>query len=55
LDAAIAAETRRAIKLVIGNFEEHGEAGPATRAELLATSYTSEQILGDWFPPEPKP
>jgi len=53
LDSAMAAELRRAIRLVISNFEEYGEADRTVLARLRAATYTTDQILGDWFPPEP--
>jgi hypothetical protein len=55
----IADETRRAIDLAIAELEEHGETGTTdvdglrARAILTLDAYTPEQILGDWFPPEP--
>jgi hypothetical protein len=33
--------------------EQHGEIDAATAARVRGASYTEEQILGDWFPPEP--
>jgi hypothetical protein len=53
LDSTVAAELRRAVRLVISNFEEYGEANRAGLARLRAATYTADQILGDWFPPEP--
>src|SRR5579885_1615679 len=48
----ISAETDRSIKIAIADLEEHGELDPATLARIRATTYTEEQILGDWFPPD---
>ncbi len=45
--------TRRAKKLVALSFRLYDEANPAVLAKLAATSYTEEQVLGDWFPAEP--
>jgi hypothetical protein len=53
LDSAVAAELKRAIRLVVSNFEEYGEANRAVLARLRAATYTTDEILGDWFPPEP--
>ena len=50
----IPAETRRGLKAAIGDLERFGELSPAVRAGVEATTYTEEQILGDWFPPETK-
>lgn len=41
------------IRLAAGDLEDHGELEPPIRAHLQSTVYTSEQILGDWFPLEP--
>ena len=48
----ISAETDRSIKIAIADLEEHGKLDPATLARIRATTYSEEQILGDWFPPE---
>jgi hypothetical protein len=53
LDSAVAAELKRAIRLVVSNFEEYGEENRAVLARLRAATYTTDEILGDWFPPEP--
>ncbi|HEY1260607.1 MAG TPA: DUF29 domain-containing protein [Stellaceae bacterium] len=43
-------------KLAAGDLEDHGELKPPISAEhLIAASYSIDQILGDWFPPEPAP
>jgi hypothetical protein len=34
--------------------ERHDEIDPSLAAHIRATTYTAEQILGDWFPPEPQ-
>jgi hypothetical protein len=52
LATIIAAEIRRGSKLAIGDLEIYGELSPTIRARILATTYTEDQILGDWFPPE---
>ena len=53
LASITAAETRRGCKLAIGDLERHAELSPTIRAQIGARSYTEDQILGDWFPPEP--
>lgn len=35
--------------------ELHGELSTTLREVLKSKSYTPEQILGDWFPPDPQP
>jgi hypothetical protein len=55
----IANAAQRAIDLAIAELEEHGELATTdvgalrANAALLLNSYTEDQILGDWFPPEP--
>jgi Domain of unknown function DUF29 len=53
LASIIAAETRRGAKLAIRDLERYGELAGATVTRINARTYTQEQILGDWFPPEP--
>lgn len=52
--AEIARQTRRAADRAIRDLERHGEIDPATTERLRGASYTEEQILGDWFPEEPR-
>lgn len=47
-------EIPRAVRLVIRNLDQHDELNTALRKELAAATYTSDQILGDWFPPDPQ-
>ena len=51
--STVTKELGRALRIVIHNLDEYGEAHPSTIAQLRAASYTPEQILGDWFPPDP--
>jgi len=53
-DQCLAAQTRRAIDLAIGDLERHGEASGLDLTKVRGTSYSKEQILGDWFPEEPR-
>ena len=55
LDREIARQTERAVRLALNDLEGKGELDPAATAALRATSYTRDQILGDWFPSEPLP
>lgn len=41
------------IELAIIDLEEHVEVNPVDFSRLRRSSYTLDQILGDWFPPEP--
>jgi hypothetical protein len=49
--ASIAAALKRAERKVFVALEEYGELDAAARSRIRATTYTPEQILGDWFPP----
>ena len=51
LPSIVAAEHKRAARKA--GLERYGELKPAIAARLRATTYTAEQILGDWFPPAP--
>jgi hypothetical protein len=54
LEAAITVEFTRGARKAIRELEKYGEITPAALANIQATTFTPEQILGDWFPPEPK-
>jgi len=45
-------QTQRGIDLAMSNLGRYQEIDSATMAALRATSYTENQILGDWFPAE---
>jgi hypothetical protein len=53
VSTTIAEETKRSVRLVIRDLENYGEIGRAAAARLRASTFTEEQILGDWFPPDP--
>jgi Domain of unknown function DUF29 len=53
VDATIGAEMKRGSRKAITELEKYGEVGPATLSRVKSASYTEDQILGDWFPPEP--
>jgi len=50
LDREIRRQIERAIKLAVIDLEDRGKLDPSTTAALRATSYTQDQILGDWLP-----
>ena|ERR1700733_9920107 len=60
LQQIITEETERGARLAIAALNERNELPPSLQRSLKAKSYlelfsyTSEQILGDWFPLEPK-
>ena len=51
--SAIVAEMKRGSRKAIRELERYGEVDPVTLARIRATTYTVDQVLGDWFPPEP--
>jgi hypothetical protein len=46
-------ETTRGIESAIADLEEHREIDEVEANALRRKRYTVEQVLGDWFPPEP--
>jgi len=55
LSDAIAGEIKHAADRALRDLEKYGEIDQAIARRVRATTYTPEQILGDWFPPEPQP
>ena len=53
LDQFVLVQTPKAIKRAIFDLSEHGEIDPATERAVRGARYSVEQVLGDWFPPEP--
>lgn len=50
----IDAETKRSIQLAVRDLEEHDEVDGLGIPSLRRLRYSDEQILGDWFPPDPE-
>jgi hypothetical protein len=50
----IVGETARGIEYAIADLEEHGEIDEIDAQVLRRARYTEEQVLGDWFPAEPR-
>jgi hypothetical protein len=46
-------ESTGAVQLAILDLEEHREIDQMELPAIKNTSYTEEQVLGDWFPQEP--
>ncbi len=53
IDNQIARQLKHALRSALRDLEHEGELAATTAAALRATTYTREQILGDWLPPEP--
>ena len=53
LGGMIEAETKRGIALSISDLEEYQELDEIGAIAVRRSRYTQEQVLGDWFPPEP--
>ena len=54
IGAEIARQAPRAARLAVRDLGKRAEADPAIVARIRTTAYTEDQIVGDWFPPEPK-
>jgi hypothetical protein len=54
LGQLVAAETAHGIELAIVDLEEHGEIDEVDAQILRRARYTEAQVLGDWFPQEPR-
>jgi hypothetical protein len=54
IDAVIAAETKRGSRKAIRELEKYSEIDAAKLAHIRATVYTPDELLSDWFPPEPE-
>lgn len=53
LEELVLEENGDAIERAIDDLREYGELAPATEQALRTAHYTVDQILGDWFPPDP--
>lgn len=51
----IHAETKRAIEYAIKDLEEYDEISRLDLPSLRRTRFSEEQVLGEWFPPDPEP
>lgn len=50
IDGIIAEEVGLAAEFAAADLEEHGELTPAVRDQMQRTSYSADQVVGDWFP-----
>jgi hypothetical protein len=46
---------RRALRGALRDLGERGEVDRAAREASRGTRYTIDEVLSDWFPPEPAP
>ena len=53
LDRIVSVQTPKAIERAIRDLSEFAEIDPAMREAVRSTRYTVDQVLGDWFPPDP--
>jgi len=53
LEAFVADGTARAIKRALADLTEFGDIDAVRRGALSAAHYTVDEVLGDWFPPQP--
>jgi hypothetical protein len=54
IGAAIGIETKRGSRKALKELAKYGNHDAATVARVNATTYTAEQIVNDWFPPDPE-
>ena len=54
VQSMITDEFARGSRKALRDLEKYGELDPAVKARFRSAPYTTEQILGDWFPPELK-
>jgi hypothetical protein len=50
----IGEQAPRAARMAIRELGKRAELDPSLTARIRATTYTPDEILGDWFPPEPQ-
>ena len=53
LDQFVLEETPGAVKRAIFDLAEFGEVDRSAERTMRQARYTADQVLGDWFPPEP--
>jgi hypothetical protein len=53
LEAAVASELARGARGAVRDLRQYDEIDAAGVSRIRATRYTVDQILGDWFPPDP--
>ncbi|MGE0258806.1 MAG: DUF29 domain-containing protein [Alphaproteobacteria bacterium] len=53
LEGIVADETASANRRAIFDLRKYGEIAAATERALQAARYSVDQVLGDWFPPDP--
>ena len=51
--AAIGSEQARGIRAAIRDLQRYGEIDAPGIVRVRAARYTEEQVLGDWYPPDP--
>jgi hypothetical protein len=53
VEIILSAQTPKALNRALFDLGEFGEIESSTRRALQQTRYTVDQVLGDWFPPDP--
>ncbi len=54
LSQLVSGQTVRGIREAVNDLEERGETASVDLARVRGTSYTPDQVFGDWFPPDPE-
>jgi hypothetical protein len=44
----------RVVDRVARDLDDPGEVSPGIKAKLAGASFSEQQVLGDWFPPDPE-
>ncbi|HLY47320.1 MAG TPA: DUF29 domain-containing protein [Stellaceae bacterium] len=55
IEAILVAEHKRAARKAISDLGKYRESDQASQVRINAAAYTADQVLADWFPPEPRP
>jgi Domain of unknown function DUF29 len=53
IEAVVRKQNATAAKLAAGDLEDHGEPADRIKVRLDEGGFSSEQVLGDWFPERP--
>jgi len=54
VEGVVQAELARGARGAIRDLQNYGEIDRSTERALRRARYSPEQVLGDWFPPDPK-
>jgi hypothetical protein len=55
VSGAMALALRQGSRKAVFDLQKYGELDPGALARIRSRTYTPDQVLGDWFPPDPEP